>query len=66
MMNQSVELSLEQRLKQRIFTDRVKTLSREDIEQLASELYKQMMLKENMYKALVKEEWGIGSDSMFS
>ena len=64
-MNQSVELSLEQELKQRRFADRVKTLSKEDIEKLAIELYKQMMLKENIYQALVKEEWGIISDSMF-
>ena len=64
-MNQSVELSLEQELKQRRFADRVKTLSKEDIEKLAIDLYKQMMLKENIYQALVKEEWGIISDSMF-
>ncbi|MGF1487154.1 MAG: NblA/ycf18 family protein [Prochloraceae cyanobacterium] len=66
MMNQSVELSLEQQFKKRRFADRVKSLSREEIEKLSIELYKQMMLKENMYKALVKEEWGIGSDSIYS
>ena len=65
-MNQSAELSLEQEFKQRRFADRVKTLSREQIEELSIELYRQIMLKENMYKALIKEEWGIGSDTMYS
>ena len=65
-MNQSAELSLEQEFKQRRFSDRVKTLSREQIEELSIELYRQIMLKENMYKALIKEEWGIGSDTMYS
>lgn len=65
-MNQFAELSLEQEFKQRRFSDRVKTLSREQIEELSIELYRQIMLKENMYKALIKEEWGIGSDTMYS
>lgn len=65
MMNQSVQLTLEQEFKQRIFSDRIKSLPEEQVQNLAIELYEQMMLKENTYKALIKEEWGINSDPSF-
>lgn len=60
-MNESFELTLEQEFRQRKFADRVKTMSEEQVRQLAIELYGQMMLKENYYKELIGRDWGIRS-----
>lgn len=60
-MKNSEQLSLEQELNLRIFTDRVQTLTLEEAQGLSIELYRQMMLKDNLYEELLKDYWGISS-----
>ena len=45
-------LSLEQRLQQRVFSDRVKQLSCEEAQELLIQMNQQMMIKENLYREL--------------
>lgn len=45
-------LSIEQELSQRIFSDRVQQLSQSEAQELLIEMHKQMMYKENIYKQL--------------
>lgn len=45
-------LSMEQELNHRIFSDRVKELSREDAQDLLIQMHKQMMYKDNLYREL--------------
>ncbi|MDJ0712822.1 MAG: NblA/ycf18 family protein [Prochloraceae cyanobacterium] len=55
-----MNLSLEQEFQKRVFAERVQELSKEQAQELAIELYKQIMLKENMYKDFIKNELGFG------
>ena len=59
-MNQSSQLSLEQEFNLRRFSDQVRNLSREQAQDLLIELNKQMMIKDDLYKELLKPYWGIG------
>ncbi len=45
-------LSMEQELNHRIFSDRVKQLSREQAQDLLVQMHKQMMFKDNLYREL--------------
>lgn len=45
-------LSLEQQLNHRLFSDRVKDLSRAEAQELLIQMHKQMMFKDNLYKEL--------------
>ena len=60
-MNYSEQLSLEQKFELRIFADQVRTLSPEQAQDLSLELYRQMMLKDNLYQELLRDYWGINS-----
>lgn len=60
-MNQPIELSLEQEFNLRSFTDQVQYMSREQAQEFLVNLYRQMMLKETMYKQFLKHEWGLDS-----
>lgn len=60
-MNYSEQLSLEQEFNLRRFADQVQTLSSEEAQGLSIELYRQMMLKDNLYEELLKDYWGISS-----
>lgn len=60
-MNYSERLSLEQEFNLRQFADQVRTLSPEQAKELSLELYRQMMLKDNLYEGLLQEFWGIDS-----
>ena len=59
-MNQMPQLSVEQEFSLRRFSDQVKHLSREQAQDLLIELNKQMMIKDNLYKQLLKPHLGIG------
>lgn len=61
-MNNSEQLSLEQDFNLRMFVDQVRTLSLEQAQDLSIELYRQMMLKDNMYEELLGNFWGIKSN----
>ena len=58
-MNYSEQLSLEQEFELRKFADQVRTLSPEQAQDLSLELYRRMMLKDNLYEELLKDYWGI-------
>ncbi len=55
------QLSLEQQFNLRTFADLVQTLSSEEAQGLSIELYRRMMLKDNLYEELLKDYWGISS-----
>ncbi len=63
-MNYSEKLSLEQEFSLRSFADQVRTLSPEQAQDLSLELYRQMMLKDNLYQDILQEFWGIDSVPM--
>lgn len=58
-MNEPTRLTLEQQFSLRSFETQAKQMSREQAQEFLIELYRQMMAKEAMYKALLKKEWGI-------
>lgn len=60
-MNDSEQLSLEQEFNLKRFADLIRTLSPEQAQDLSLELYRQMMLKDNLYGELLKDYWGISS-----
>ncbi len=63
-MNYSEKLSLEQEFSLRRFADQIRTLSPEQVQDLSLELYRQMMLKDNLYEEILKDYWGINSVPM--
>lgn len=65
-MNQPIELTLEQQFNLRSFADQVKSMSREQAQEFLVNLYRQMMLKETMYKEFLKHEWGLDSGPRLS
>lgn len=60
-MNDSKKLSLEQEFNLRTFADQVGNLTSEEARDLSIELYRRMMLKDNLYEELLKDYWGISS-----
>ena len=60
-MKYSEQLSLEQEFSLRRFVDQVQTLSQEQAKDLSIELYRQMMLKDNLYEELLQDYWGNSS-----
>ena len=60
-MKDSEQLSLEQKFNLRKFADLVQTLSSEEAQGLSIELYRRMMLKDNLYQELLQDYWGISS-----
>jgi hypothetical protein len=56
-MNQPLNLTLEQEFNQRIFADRVQHLSRQEAQEMLIILHEHMMLKDNVYKALLSQDW---------
>lgn len=61
-MNQPVELSLEQQFNIRFFETQVQQMSREQAQNFLVDLYKQMMMRETMYKHFLKHQWGLEPD----
>ena len=60
-MKDSEQLSLEQKFNLRTFADLVQTLSSEEAQGLSIELYRRMMLKDNLHQELLRDYWGISS-----
>ncbi|MBK4731184.1 NblA/ycf18 family protein [Oxynema sp. CENA135] len=52
-----LELSLEQEFNVRSFEDQVDRMSRDQAQYFLKELYKQMLMRENMYRHFLKQEW---------
>lgn len=59
-MDRSFELTLEQQFNIRSFESQVAHMSLEQAQQFLVELYRQMIVKETMYKEFLKHEWGLG------
>jgi hypothetical protein len=58
-MSNSVELSLEQKFSLRSFKTQVQQMSREQAQESLLKLYEQMLVKDNLYKDVLKHQWGL-------
>jgi hypothetical protein len=58
-MSNPVELSLEQKFNLRSFESQVQHMSREQAQEFLVKLYEQMILRENLYKELIEQQWGL-------
>ena len=65
MENLENNLSLEQKLNHRLFSDRVQQLSREEAQELLIQMNHQMMIKENLYRELFIDQQKDIVDSLF-
>jgi hypothetical protein len=53
-METPAQLSLEQQFKLQVFKDQVESLNREQAQEYLIELFRQMMVKDNLFKHLLK------------
>lgn len=53
------QLTLEQQFTLKRFSDEVPKLTKEQSQEMLIEVYRQMMVKETMYRQILKGEWGI-------
>ncbi len=58
-MSKSFDLSLEQQFNIRSFEHQVRDMSREQAQEFLVNLYRQMLLQENSYRTLLKQQWGM-------
>ncbi|WP_375474816.1 NblA/ycf18 family protein [uncultured Nostoc sp.] len=61
-MNQPIKLSLEQEFSIRSFSDQVQQMSREQAQEFLILHYKQMMIRETMFKEILKHKWKLDMD----
>ena len=64
-MSQPIELSLEQQFSIRSFETQVEHMSHEQAQQFLVQLYRQMMMREETYKNLLKHQWGLEPNNHF-
>lgn len=64
-MDPTNQLSLEQEFDLRAFSDQVQQLSHEQTQEALLTLRRDMMIRENFYREMLKEAWGIGKDNWF-
>jgi Phycobilisome degradation protein nblA len=64
-MSQPVELTLEQQFSLRSFETQVSQMSREQAQEFLIKLYEQMVMRENMYKHFLKQQWGLEPGPQF-
>ncbi len=62
-MNVSDQLSLEQQFKVKVFTNRVRHLSSDELRELIVDLYENSLLQENAFRGMLGEYLGL-SQSM--
>jgi hypothetical protein len=65
-MNEPMQLTLEQQFNLRSFESQVEQMSREQAQQFLKGLYAQMLMRETMYKHLIRHDWGIGQPINFN
>jgi hypothetical protein len=53
------ELSLEQKFTLRSFENQVLNMNREQAQEYLVKLYEEMLTRENMYKEVIKNQWGL-------
>ncbi len=63
-MNQSLNLSLEQEFNLKLFAEGVQNLSFEEAKKCLVELNQEMMIRDNLYRDLLKHYMGINSTPM--
>jgi predicted HD phosphohydrolase len=61
---QPIELSLEQQFNIRSFETQVQQMSHEQAQDFLIKLYEQMVVREAMYKEMLKKAWGIKSPNL--
>lgn len=65
-MNQDHKLSLEQEFNLKMFADQVQHMSREQAQEFLVKLYRNMVVRDNLYRDILKEAWGIGKGNDWS
>ncbi len=60
--NQKQQMSLEQEFQLQSFARKVETISEEEAKELLVDLYKSSIVRENLFREIIKESWGIGKD----
>lgn len=58
-MDEQAELSLEQQFTLHAFKNQVDQMSLEQAQDFLVKLYEQMMVRETLYKAVIKHQWGL-------
>jgi Phycobilisome degradation protein nblA len=58
-MSQPIELTLEQKFNLRSFQDQVQIMSPDQAKEMLMYLYEHMLVKDTMYKQVLKHEWGL-------
>lgn len=58
-MSENKTLTIEQKFHLRKIADQTKSLSQQQAQELIVELQRQMMMKDNLFKQLIKHEWQI-------
>lgn len=58
-MSENNTLTIEQEFHLRKIADQTKSLSQQQAQELIVELQRQMMMKDNLFKQLIKHEWQI-------
>lgn len=58
-MNTPIQLSLEQEFNIKSFETQVQQMSQEQAQDFLVKLYKQMVMREETYKQLLKHHWGL-------
>ena len=58
-MNTPLELSLEQQFNIRSFETQVQRMTQEQAQDFLVKLYRQMIMREETYKQLLKHHWGL-------
>ncbi len=58
-MDNSAQLSIEQQFNLRTFSDQVQRMSREQAQEFLIKMQEHMMLRENMYQAFLRKDWGL-------
>ena len=56
-MEQLNSLDLEQKFKLKVLQEEVKTLTKEQAQEFLMELFRQMMVKDNLFEQIFKEIW---------
>ncbi|MBL1210096.1 NblA/ycf18 family protein [Geminocystis sp. GBBB08] len=58
-MSNSMGLSLEQQFNLRSFQTQVQNMTREQATDFLIKLYEEMLVRENIYKDVLKHQWGL-------
>jgi hypothetical protein len=65
-MNHDHQLSLEQQFDLRVFTEQVQGMSLEQMQESLVKMHEVMMVRENLYREMLKDAWGIGQGDRFT